>query len=318
MTLDSWLLGYPTQFRSALRGCATGELVPAIALLNLAMIAESPAEMQKLVSDLQEPAIADAFAVSRLEQLRALACRHIDAPETIAAVLSAMGCDWQTAPDPRARLAELAAGFDRCAAVSPEASVALYSFGAAEQLAAVTQELVAQLLRWGVVKAPDSCLDIGCGIGRLEEALAPLVRHIVGIDISPVMIETAQRRCGHLANASFRRVHGAGLAEFRRAAFDRVFAIDCFPYLVDCGADVVATHFQDAARILKPAGHFVIVNFSYRGDLAADRRDVARLASQAGLHVERSGERSLANWDGTAFCLVKPCSSGLGSGHAPP
>ena len=41
-------------------------------------------------------------------------------------------------------------------------------------------------------------------------------------------------------------------------------------------------HFQEAARVLKPSGHFLILNFSYRGDLDADRADISRLAARAG------------------------------------
>src|SRR5260370_36452354 len=36
-----------------------------------------------------------------------------------------------------------------------------------------------------------TCLDFGCGVGRLTQALAKRFRHCTGVDISSVMIEKA-------------------------------------------------------------------------------------------------------------------------------
>jgi SAM-dependent methyltransferase len=59
----------------------------------------------------------------------------------------------------------------------------------------------------GVNVDPDGrALDFGCGIGRLTQALAPRFRASCGVDISPTMIELAQRAnrypetCTYLVN----------------------------------------------------------------------------------------------------------------------
>lgn len=42
---------------------------------------------------------------------------------------------------------------------------------------------------------PARALDFGCGVGRLVTALAPNVASVVGVDISPDMLQEAKRNC---------------------------------------------------------------------------------------------------------------------------
>ncbi|MBV9014863.1 MAG: methyltransferase domain-containing protein, partial [Alphaproteobacteria bacterium] len=84
--------------------------------------------------------------------------------------------------------------FDRAVAISPEAAVALYSLGSAATLERATAELVARLDEWQLLGPDLTALDIGCGIGRLEVALASRLRAITGVDVSPGMIAQARER----------------------------------------------------------------------------------------------------------------------------
>ncbi|HZU89857.1 MAG TPA: class I SAM-dependent methyltransferase [Stellaceae bacterium] len=208
-------------------------------------------------------------------------------------------------PDGEAAIAAFRARFDQAVAAAPEAAVALYSLGSPEILARATVEIVARLAEWGLLGKDRHSLDIGCGIGRIERALAPHIGAITGIDVAPGMIAEARRRCHGLANAAFRQCRGTDLAEFADESFDLVLAVDSFPYLVAAGPAVVERHFADIARLLRAGGAFVILNFSYRGDVAADRRDVARLAASNGFAVRLCGARPFALWDGAAFLLVR-------------
>jgi SAM-dependent methyltransferase len=193
--------------------------------------------------------------------------------------------------------------FDWSVVQSEEASVALYSLGDAGLLNDATAEVVALLERWDLLAPQVRCLQIGCGIGRFEEALAPRVAEARGVDISPNMIAAARRRCAALPNAVFDVTEGRDLSAYAAARFELIYAVDSFPYLVQPGLALVDRHFAEAARVLAPGGHFVLLNFSYRDDLEKDRRDIRALAARHGFTVEIDGEPLLTLWDAPAWKL---------------
>jgi ubiquinone/menaquinone biosynthesis C-methylase UbiE len=186
-----------------------------------------------------------------------------------------------------------------------EASVALNSLGDPEVLERATNEVVDRFERWGLLGPRKTVLQIGCGIGRFELALAPRVREAHGIDVSTEMIKVAERRCEALPNVFLRKTSGQDLAMFDAASFDLVYAVDVFPYLVQSGMPLVERHFAEARRVLKPGGHLVILNFSYRGDVGTDDTDVRRLAASAGLEVAEAAVRPFRLWDGVAWVMKK-------------
>jgi hypothetical protein len=82
-----------------------------------------------------------------------------------------------------------------------------------------------------------------------------------------------------------------------------VYAIDSFPYIQRAGWAAVEHYMADVARVLTPGGDVVIFNYSYRGDLDADRRDITTLARAGGFDVLVNGESRLRTWDGVLFHL---------------
>jgi SAM-dependent methyltransferase len=200
--------------------------------------------------------------------------------------------------------------FDRALRENPEASVALYSLGSPALLAAATAEVVALLDRLGVLAPERRVLEIGCGIGRFEAALAGRVRAITGIDIAPGMIAEARRRCAGLPNVTLQQTSGRDLAAFARADLDLVLAVDSLPYVHRAGMALLEAHFREAGRVLRPGGDLVVLNLTYRGDLARDREDARRLAAQGGLELLRNGSRDLELWDGATFHLRKAGGAG--------
>jgi ubiquinone/menaquinone biosynthesis C-methylase UbiE len=219
---------------------------------------------------------------------RVLACvRHDDAGRTVSNSLSA----W-------------AAAFDQTAAISAEAGVALYSLGRGDLLDRATDEVVAAMRQWNLLIG-GMALDVGCGIGRIIERIAPEMDRIVGIDISGAMLATARQRCGRLTNIDLLRSSGRDLALFRDASFDLVYAIDTFPYLVLSGGDIAERHLRDIARVLRPRGTLLVLNYSYSGNIKRDRREVAAGARAAGLQVVRDGTRDFTTWDAVTFQMVR-------------
>lgn len=294
----------PRPVHPHLAACLSGDIPPEVALARMLAGSGDVDAVARAVRDLAAN-LAPHAEQERLAALRALlpqlerACRPIGA--LLARQMSA-----SDESDTDLAIAQNREFFDQAVAASEEASVALYSLGSAELLERASNEIVRLLGAWGAIGPHRSVLQIGCGIGRMESALAPLVRSAHGIDISPSMIAAARRRCRGLANVEFDVCTGRDLGSFADASLHLVYAVDSFPYLVQCGWPLVERHFIEAHRVLRPGGDLAIFNFSYRGDADADRRDVARLAGAAGLDLLVGGTRPFTHWDGLAFHLRRP------------
>jgi len=195
--------------------------------------------------------------------------------------------------------------FDWSVQQSEEASVALYSLGNPELLEQATAEIVAQLRAWEAVAKDTVLLDIGCGIGRLLTALAPEIGSATGIDVSTEMVRAARRRCARFSNVTVIKGDGRGLGGLDDATFDIAVAVDSFPYLRQSGYELADRFVAESARVLKPGGQLVILNYSYSEDDEADSREVRELARANGLELVVAGERPFQLWDGVAFLMRK-------------
>lgn len=249
-------------------------------------------------------AATEGVGRERLRRIEALWAAHPQAWQAVRGTIDGIahvrpqGSTEQT-------LAYWAGAFDRLVAAEPEASVALYSLGSPALLAEATREIVDRMDAWSLVWPEAHVLDLGCGIGRFLIALAPRVARAAGRDVSPGMVAEARRRCSHLGNVNIAHTRGRDLADVPAASLDLVLAADVFPYLVEAGGGLAEHHVAEAARVLRPHGVLLVLNWSYRGDLAADRRDVAALAAAHHLGLERDGTHDFSLWDGATFLLRK-------------
>jgi SAM-dependent methyltransferase len=284
------LAGCPDEARPAVACYLAGEISAEVAIMQLLLALGGMEAVAKCLSALPKQPAIGALQVIIERDAAALAGATAVVKQGLA----------------RERTGAITAireQFDRAVAVSPEAAVALYSLGSAEVLTRATAEIVARLDEWQLLRPEVVALDIGCGIGRLEIALAPRLRAMTGIDVSRGMIEEARRRCAGLANAEFSVCDGTRLAAFAGRRFDLILAVDAFPYLVAADPAVAERHIADAVHLLSPGGAFVILNYSYRGDLDADRRAVEDLSGRYGFAIERNGTRDFTVWDGASFLL---------------
>jgi SAM-dependent methyltransferase len=240
----------------------------------------------------EEPALAPLLALAQAEQ---------DGLLTIERMLRA-GAIHAEQSDAATAIAESRAMFDRLVRISPEASVAAYSLGDPALLGAATAELVVWLRAQGLLAGRPDVIDLGCGIGRLTAALAAEAGSIIGLDVSPAMVAEARTRHPRLR---FETCSGSDLADLADASCDLLLAVDVFPYLLQGGLPLAAGMIGEAARVLRPGGRLVILNFSYRG-AAADRHDMPGLAAAQGFALLRNGTRELILWDGLAFELRRP------------
>jgi SAM-dependent methyltransferase len=97
-------------------------------------------------------------------------------------------------------------------------------------------------------------VDVGCGIGRMDQFVAPRVRRLVGIDVSGEMVAQARARLGHLPNVEFVEGDGWTLRPLADGAFGLVFSHIVFQHLP---RPVAASYFADARRVLHAGGEFV-------------------------------------------------------------
>lgn len=128
-------------------------------------------------------------------------------------------------------------------------------------------------------------LDLGCGTGLMGAAIAGPGIELVGVDLSPRMLELAEKR-GVYTELILSDISEA-LAHAQPGSFRAVLAADVFIYIGD-----LAELFQGVARALKPGGLFgfsvqAIPQGSYRlqpsGRYSHNLAYVRRLAAVAGL-----------------------------------
>ena len=103
------------------------------------------------------------------------------------------------------------------------------------------------------VAADGRVLDLGCGIGRMTAQLAGRFAEVVGVDVSPAMVEQAEALHGGTAGLRFEANNGADLAAFADGSFDLVFSYSVLPHLPPA---VLRAYFAEVNRVLRPGGWF--------------------------------------------------------------
>lgn len=115
----------------------------------------------------------------------------------------------------------------------------------------------------GLPTAAGTALDFGCGVGRLSQALARRFERVIGVDISPEMVEIARRLNQYPDSTSY-------VCSFNRELPDLVSAPVDFIYsnivLQHVPPDLAVGCIADCLRILAPGGLFVFQLPSHRQD----------------------------------------------------
>jgi SAM-dependent methyltransferase len=160
------------------------------------------------------------------------------------------------------------------------------------------------------VRAGIQVLDLGCGIGGASRYLASIGCRVTGIDLTPEFIDVARtltERCG-LADRITLRVANALDLPFDDASFDHVWSHNVTMNIKD-KAQFVA----EAARVLKPGGHFSLAEVeagpngqpTFPVPWASDP-SWSFLVTPADMRrsIEGAGLRIVAQEDGTAAALA--------------
>lgn len=106
----------------------------------------------------------------------------------------------------------------------------------------------------GMAYGPDrTVVEVGCGLGRMAQALSERFGTVVGLDIAPRLIEEAcrQNTCDRIQFEVSDGVHVRPQAVTR---CDTVFSYEVFYYI---GAPALTSYFRDVFNLLRPGGQFV-------------------------------------------------------------
>lgn len=150
------------------------------------------------------------------------------------------------------------------------------------------------------VQPGETVLDVGFGGGYALEKIAAIVAdgRVVGVDISPEMVERARRRFAALIEAGTIQIEEADAAAlpFEDATFDKVLTVNTlffFPAPVAC--------LREMRRVLKPDGRLVVAfrsrekmqgfGFTQHGFTLYAPDDARRVLEEAGFTTCRIDHR---------------------------
>jgi SAM-dependent methyltransferase len=128
-------------------------------------------------------------------------------------------------------------------------------------------------------QAQDRVLDVGCGSGQLAVALAPLVAHVTGIDLTPAMLQQARALQATVGAANIEWMQ----ADSRRlpvadAAFSLVISRSMFHHAADPSGTLA-----EMRRACAPGGRIAVLDVTPDADkaVAFDALELLRDPSHA-------------------------------------
>jgi ubiquinone/menaquinone biosynthesis C-methylase UbiE len=108
------------------------------------------------------------------------------------------------------------------------------------------------------IRRDDRILEVGCGPGALIQALSARATEglVVGVDLSPIMLQQAARRNAEAIREGRVRLQlGPALAlPFEDASFDKALSANSLPFWPDQEAGV-----KEIRRVLMPGGVIAII-----------------------------------------------------------
>lgn len=111
--------------------------------------------------------------------------------------------------------------------------------------------------------ADDEILEIGCGVGRVGGALAPLCKRWIGADVSSNMLQHARERLRAFDNVELVELSGWDLAPIESESLDLVYSTVVFMHLDEWER---YRYIAEAFRVLRPGGRLYVDNFNLCSD----------------------------------------------------
>lgn len=136
--------------------------------------------------------------------------------------------------------------------------------------ASFVPQLTTKVLQYLEPQATDTIIDIGCGDGVLDAKIAPLCKHLIGLDSSASFIQAANENVRtHQPNTEFFEVDCTCLSPeacktqdadvlslLKESHYDKAFSNAAMHWILR-DPDIRPPFFADVHRLLKPGGKFV-------------------------------------------------------------
>jgi ubiquinone/menaquinone biosynthesis C-methylase UbiE len=118
-----------------------------------------------------------------------------------------------------------------------------------------TKRFLGKLLH---LRRSDVVLDYGCGVGRLSLWIAPQVREVIAMDISPKMVEVAKAKSAarHVDNTSFSATEGYQLP-LEASSVNVVICGSVLKYILD--DNDLGVLVEEFGRVLSPGGRVAVI-----------------------------------------------------------
>ncbi|HEY8215723.1 MAG TPA: class I SAM-dependent methyltransferase [Acidimicrobiia bacterium] len=165
--------------------------------------------------------------------------------------------------EPTPARADYKATWDAAAVDVDSAKLAVSGYTDEDEYARTAQQNVEILEETVGLRADDEILEIGCGVGRVGAALAPLCRRWVGADVSANMLRHARERLTGFDNVELVELSGWDLEPIPSSSLDVVYCMVVFMHLDEWER---FAYVREAMRVLRPGGRLYVDNFNLRSD----------------------------------------------------
>lgn len=122
-----------------------------------------------------------------------------------------------------------------------------------------TRRAVKGILKDIPMRSDWTCVEIGCGVGRLLKPIAKHCRRVIGVDISERMVDWAAHYLADVPNAEVRLNDGTSLPSIADETVDFVYSYLAFQHITRI--EVVDAYIAEIARVLKNGGYCRIQNW---------------------------------------------------------
>ena len=151
------------------------------------------------------------------------------------------------------------------------------------------------------IKRHFKVLDVGCGVGRWSLWLAPQGERVVGVDISPKMIEIAKKRAisSNIKNIVFFVIKNS-LIKFKDNEFDLVIGVWLLKYIMD--EDKLKQMIKEMCRVTKVGRYVAIIEqVDYNGPILLGKEDLS------GQSLLRPPDYYISLFEDCGMKLIKHC-----------